>query len=486
MGLLEQMRSSSDSTFMQVVLAMVVVAFILMYARQDGDRVGVTAVVNGERIMDTELIRSYRDQMARMERQRGRTLSDPEQQQLRDQVRQMLIQNEVLRQEAVRLGLEVSDEEVARELLSQFSGEDGKFSQENYERFLKYSHLTEDAFEAQMRKYLLVEKLRNVARLSVTLSAAELEDAYREQETQVSLKMVQVRPASFDFEVTDDVRTQWLAANEAQVKEAYDQDFERLYNHPEQVRYSMIRLAVVPDGPPLSDLVPMLTDVREQIEKGADFAELARTWSEDPTASNGGDVGLRPVKQLSQQDSQAIEGLAQGEMSKVYSTDTDVRLIRLEERVAAYQDDLESVTDEIADRLIKAEKVRELALAFARDELLPAWQTSSEVPESMLAEHDLAATSTGLIATQQKGFSLFGPPQELLDAARETEVGQVLPEVYEGSGIYFVAQLEERSEPDMERFENEKTMIRESALAQERETFLNQWTDNLVSTASVQ
>lgn len=487
MGLLEQMRSSSDSTFMQVVLAMVVVAFVLMYARQDGQRVGEAANVNGVRIMDTELNRSYRSQLSRAEQQRGRTLSDPEQQQLRDQVRQQLIQDEVLRQEAVRLGLEVSDDEVAREMVRQFTGDDGKYSAETYERYLKYSRQTDDAFKAQLRKDLLVRKLRGVALMSVGLSEADLKEAYRERETQVSLKMVQVRPAAFEkeFSVTEQMRADWLAQNASQVQETYDQDFKRLYDHPEQVRISMIRLAVVPEGPPLADLVPMLTEVREKIEKGADFAEMARKWSEDPTAADGGALGLRPVDQLSLQDSDALADLATGEMTKVFSTDTDVRLLRLEERVAAYSDSLEEVRDEIADRLITAEKIRELAYEFASVRLLPAWKERAEVPEELLAAYDMAATSTGLISTQQQGFTLFGPPQELLDASREAEVGQVLDKVFESNGIYFVAQLEERTEPDMEKFDNEKDRIREGALAQERGAFMSAWVDHLVSMASI-
>ena len=119
MGVLEQMRSGSDSTFMQVILAMVVVAFVGMYMNPQGERSGIVATVNGVRIMDTEYSREYRQALARREGQSGRVLSDAEQKQLGEQVRQQLIEKEVVLQEAERLGLEVSDDEVGRMVVNQ-------------------------------------------------------------------------------------------------------------------------------------------------------------------------------------------------------------------------------------------------------------------------------------------------------------------------------------------------------------------------------
>src|SRR5688572_17203432 len=108
MGLLEKMRSSSDSTFIQVVMALIILSFIGFYGQPNGDRSGVIATVNGTRILDTEYHRALREELRMVQR----TLSDAEQKQLGEQVRQQLIERQVLLQEARRLGLEVSDSEV--------------------------------------------------------------------------------------------------------------------------------------------------------------------------------------------------------------------------------------------------------------------------------------------------------------------------------------------------------------------------------------
>jgi peptidyl-prolyl cis-trans isomerase D len=489
MGVLEQMRSGSDSTFMQVILAMVVVAFVGLYARPQGDVSGVVATVDGVRIMDTDYGRAYRNELRRIEATTGRTLSDAEQKQLGERVRQQLIEEEVILQEAQRLGVEVSDTEVARQLLQipTFHDDSGKYNPEMYARFLKRMQFTKADFEERMRKDLLRAKLRQLAFMGASLSEPALREAFVEQETRVDLTMVRIRPGAFekDVVITDEERTQWIADNGPLVQETYDRDFDRLYNHPEQVRMSLIRLAVRSDGPGLADLVPILKGVREQVEGGADFAELAKRWSEDPSAARGGDLGLRPIEQLSLEDDQAIQGLEAGGLTKVYTTDSDVRLVRVDERVSARVDTLQDVTDSIAERLMRAERVPALAASFAEDELLPRWKVSGEVPQDLLDAHSLTATTTGPIPTE-RGGNPFAPPQPILDDARSAEVGSVLPEVYEEGGTLYVAQLTDRTDPDMDVFEDEKQSIREAVLARRRMDFYTAWVADLKSQATIE
>ncbi|HHO54097.1 MAG TPA: hypothetical protein ENK18_25310 [Deltaproteobacteria bacterium] len=490
MGVLEQMRSGSDSTFMQVIFAMVIVAFVGMYMRPQGERSGIVATVNGVRIMDTDYSRAYRIALAREEQRRNQTLSDAEQKQLGERVRQDLIEREVVLQEAERLGLEVGDDEVGRLIVMemvQFRDSDGKFSREIYERWLKRQQYTTADFEERIREDLLQSKLRQLAFIGASMSEPALKEAYVEGQTRVDLKLVEVRSSAFEDAVviSDEERAVWLEQNSELVSEIYERDFDRLYNHPEQLHLRMIRLAVVPGGPKMADLVPKLNQVREELEAGADFAALAQKWSEDPSALQGGDLGLRPAMQLSLQDMEALEGIAVGGLTRVFPTESDVRLLKLEERIEPRVETLEEVRDAIADRMIRAERVPALAASFAEDELLAQWMASGEVPEALLSEHGLFARDTGPIPTQG-GNPLFGAPQPVLDAARTAEVGAVIPEVFEQGGRLFVAQLIAREEPDMAEFEEKRDEIRERVLAQRRFDFYNGWVADLKAQASIE
>lgn len=489
MSVLERMRSGSDSTFMQVVMAMIIVAFVGVYARAPGDRSGVVAVVNGSKILDTDYGRAYRNQLRMAESQSQRTLSDPEQKQLGEQVRQQLIEREVMLQEAVRLGLEVSDSEVARQLIQlQFlRGTDGKFDEDLYMKFLKRQGYTRADFEETIREDLLREKLMQLVYTGASLSEPAIKEAYVESQTRVDLNVVRVRPTSFekDVTITDEERATWLAENSALVQETYDRDLERLYNHPEQVRIRMIRLAKTGNPADDGNLVPRLNKLRDEIAAGGDMAVLAKRWSEDPSAAQGGDLGLRPVAQLSSEEVQAIADLTPGAVSRVLPEDGDVRLIKLEERTVPKVDTLDEVKNSIADSLIRAERIPVLAAQFAEEQLLPKWQETGSPPEDLLAGKGLAARPTGPIATKANG-NPFAPPQALLDAARTSPVGSVLPKVYEEGGVLYVAQLTARTEPDLTKFEEEKGKIREAVLLGRREEFYKSWVADLKSHAAIE
>ncbi len=489
MGVLERFRSGSDSTFMQVVLALIIIAFIGLYVNPQGDRSGVVASVNGEKIMDTTYGRAYRNELRRIELGSGRTLSDAEQREIGESVRQQLIENEVLMQEARRIGLEVSDSEVARQLLDipYLRNEDGRFSQELYQRFLKRQQYTKADFEETLRDDLLRTKLQRLVLLGASMSEPALREAYVDRDTRVDLKVVRIRPADFEDEVavTDEERAAWLKENEAFVAEAYERDFDRLYNHPEQVRLSLIRLAILEGAATMGDLTPRLNAIRAEIEGGAAFDVLARRWSEDPSAVDGGELGLRPVAQLSTEMVDAIKDVPAGGLTRVFTTEGDVRLAKVVERVPPEVDPLDEVRDAIADRLIRAEKVPAMAAAFAGPELLPKWSEGGAVPTDLLEAHGLTARDTGPIPTVG-GMNPFAPPATLLDAARTAPVGAVLPEVFEETGALFVAQLTARTDPDMARYESERETIREEILAERRGRFYEDWVADLKSHAKIE
>ena len=80
-----------------------------------------------------------------------------------------ILRQRVLIQEAERLGLVVSVEEIAREIrqYQAFQTEDGKFSADLYASVLKHSGLSKGLFEEQRREAILLQKLNQLAATSV-------------------------------------------------------------------------------------------------------------------------------------------------------------------------------------------------------------------------------------------------------------------------------------------------------------------------------
>ncbi len=65
----------------------------------------------------------------------------------------------------------------------------------------------------------------------------------------------------------------------------------------------------------------IINDLHAQIENGADFAELAREYSDDTTSANlGGDLGWFPPQKFGPQFETMLEGLEDGELSQPFQT----------------------------------------------------------------------------------------------------------------------------------------------------------------------
>jgi peptidyl-prolyl cis-trans isomerase D len=484
MGILEQMRSGTDSTFMQVVVAAVVVSFIGWYAQPQGDMSRTVAEVNGVKIMDTTYGRAYRNRLRQAEAEAQRTLSDAEQQQLGEMVKAQLVESEVILQEAQKLGLEVSQTEVAMEVLKipVLLDENGLHDKQRYERFLKQQQYTQSAFEDEIRKDLLRQKLRFLAFMGASLSEPAMREAWEEQQTRVDVEYVAVYPTDFadEVEITDEERATFLAENEEQIRSTYDRDFSRLYNHPETVTLSMIRLGVVDGGPDRADLLSQINQLRDELEAGADFAELAARWSEDPSALRGGALDPRAVTQLNQEVVDALEGLSEGALTKAIPSDADVRLYRLEKRVEPYVESFDDVKNAIADQMLIAERAPALAARFADEELLPKWTEAGEAPRELIVGKGLRVRETGLVPLQGRTL-----PPAMLESARTIEPGSVMPQVFEQSGILYVGQLTERTEPDPAEFEEAREQLAEPMLGQRRVEFYQNWVADVTSRANV-
>lgn len=485
MGVLESLRSSSDNTGMQVILVMVVIAFIGVTAIQPGERSRVVAEVNGTRIMDTQFDPAFRDAQRQEEQRLQKTLNEDERNELVGRVEQQLIERELLLQEAENLGVHVSDAEVGKMIARSFR-RNGSFSESDYERYIKFNGTTKEKFQEKLREDLTAQKVLELASLGITLNDRSLRDEFVKAETKVELELVEIQPTRMQqsIEVSEADVTAWLGEsdNASLVKSAYDEDFDRLYNRPEKVRFRMIRLAVEADGPNRSDLVAILNEVRKEAEGGADFAELAKTWSEDPSALQGGDTGMREVKLLAAQDAVAIDGLKVGELTKVYPTETDLRLLKIEERIDAEVDELEAVQSQIAERIIREERANDQANE-ARRGLLAKWGESGELPADLIEKYGLTSRTTGLIPTFRQG--LVGPPQAILDWSRTADVGGVRPNAFEERGTWTLAKLVSREEPDLTEFEENKDRLREQLLLQRRQAFVGQYVKGLRDNATI-
>jgi len=93
--------------------------------------------------------------------------------------------------------------------------------------------------------------------------------------------------------------------------------------------------------------------VLSELKQGEPFDKLARIYSDSPLASEGGDLGLFEVKDLSPQLQEAIKALKEGEYTPVLDTDQGYQILYVQEIQKFPGKTLEESTPEISQKLYK-------------------------------------------------------------------------------------------------------------------------------------
>lgn len=196
--MMRALRKSFKTIFLPVMW-LVIITFIgtLFYwgmgSRADTVNPGVIATVGETRILRGEYAEAYKRQEEALRRLYGDKADSRffEAIQLRQQVLEDLINRVLILQEAERVGVRVTEEELIGEIkaIPTFAME-GKFSRERYLELLRVNGLTPDTFEGQVRKDLLRRKMLGLIRGTAKVSEAEARAAFRAAKEQVVVEYV--------------------------------------------------------------------------------------------------------------------------------------------------------------------------------------------------------------------------------------------------------------------------------------------------------
>jgi len=164
--------------------------------------------------------------------------------------------------------------------------------------------------------------------------------------------------------VREDIQKQQLVTREIrgkvsvspeEVQRYYDAHLSE-YSTPSRLQVAHILLHLEADAPP--DRVAAITakaqDVYQRIKKGADFAEMAKEYSEDPTGQSGGDLGWFKQGEMLDEMEKAAAKLKVGEVSEPVRTKVGLHIMKLEAREDASHQKLDGLADQIKQQLYNA------------------------------------------------------------------------------------------------------------------------------------
>jgi peptidyl-prolyl cis-trans isomerase SurA len=238
-------------------------------SRSSGATVDVMAKVNSTKIMRSDVERFYKDQLASAQQQP----SEEQAAALRLNVLRELIDNEIIRQRAERLGLVASDDEVQTKL----NEVKAPYTQEEFDRKLKEQGRTLNELKEDIRRGLTAEKVLN-------------------------------KEVTSKIEVKDSDITAYYNAHKADfnsVEPTYHIAQIVVTTQPGQVRNRRNSKAQND-----IDAKRKIQMIENRLDSGDDFATVAMDWSEDSeTAATGGDLGMTPESGLKQTDAATREAV---------------------------------------------------------------------------------------------------------------------------------------------------------------------------------
>ena len=486
MSILEKMRTSTDSTFMQVVLGIICVAMFFWYSPTQGDQSRTVATVNGVQIRDTVYFPKYREAYARAQ-QRGMKAGDEDA--LATEVKTEMAREEVLRQIAVSRGLTASDGDIRTVIRNDFrffNPETNEYDESIYKEYRQSRSVQE--LERGFETSALINKLRWSIVLGVDLPKDRVKKQYIDFATQADIQYVRVDPNVIreTIEVSEGDVSSWVALNDPKIQDRYDKDFKRFYDFPERLVLDIIRLDKSDDGPTEDQLLEQLKAVRTLAVDGTSMEQLARKWSEDESAINGGRLPERRLPTLTQAERDALASLKAGDISEVITTDRSIFFYRLESRTEAETISKEAAQSDIALNLIREERASEATDALAQ-QIMDAWKESGEARDAVIADNGLQIDQTGLV--NQRNPKIGGPPEEMVLAALDSENDAVLSKVYVseqgGRSVRFVGQVSEVKLADMEYYSQNEAGLYERSLIELRRSMWMMWVDEQVASADV-
>lgn len=223
--MLQIFRDKSQSTFIQTVVMVIALVFVFwgVGANMMNQR-KAAIVVNDEEISYQDYQRTYDRLLSSYRQQFGGSIPEELLQSLglSEQAQNQLIQQVLLRQGSVAMGLLVSAPEIQKNIQEtpQFQ-DNGAFSMEKYKALLASNHFTPHKYENSKRTDMLSTKgVRAIRNFATTITDAEINDLYQLSKEKVTLQFAKIVPSNFidKVKVKEDTLATWFEQNKNNYK----------------------------------------------------------------------------------------------------------------------------------------------------------------------------------------------------------------------------------------------------------------------------
>jgi peptidyl-prolyl cis-trans isomerase D len=319
------------------------------------------------------------------------------------QILDNLVLRHVVTEEAKRLGLDVTPTEIEQKILENpvFRENSVFIGRARYEAILAQNNLSVEDFESSVANEILVDKLRSFVTASVNVSDKDVEEEYKRRNEKAKIDYFVIDATKLENKVTvseQDERDYYeknktkytvpekrkakyvfleslklrseVKVTDDELRQYYDQHKDE-YTLPERVKAQHILFKTQGKSPEeIEKIKEKARGVLDRAKKGEDFGSLAKQFSEDSTASSGGDLGDFGRGQMVPEFEKTAFSLGVGAISDLVQTQFGIHIIKVngkqERRERPFEEMKEAIRPIVETRRAE-QRASELAQQIAVD-----------------------------------------------------------------------------------------------------------------------
>ncbi|MBF0142762.1 MAG: SurA N-terminal domain-containing protein [Magnetococcales bacterium] len=491
--MLNAMRRGANTWVIKLLLVMLALSFGIWgvgdYVNSRGQK--AVAVVDGEGIGPGEFAKAYEDQLNALRKRVGEAFDKKkfeETFQLRQQTLSRLIDQRLILAAATSLGLTVSPDFLRRRIAANpLFQEGGGFSMGRYDLVMRNSGLTPREFEGEIVKEILVGQLQNsLMDATAPLPTLLLQDTFQMENERRVIEALLLKPLDLEPEIQpdDEALTAFLTENReryrtpARLKLRYlvlstdavrdsvtasPEDMEAFYQehldewHRQEVRRARhILIPIAPGEGGEEAALKKIQGLAARIGAGESFEEVARSESQDVTASQGGDLGEVTPGLMTKSFDEALFSLPQGKVSDPVKTTFGYHLIRVDSVTPGREKPLAEVESEVKERVLRQKAVDQV---YARSETLEEQLYVSGDLKALAQENNLTFREIDFQSGQDPARQGVEADPKFMETAFATPKGEISALVELADGQFFALEVVDRTEPEFQSLDQAREAL---------------------------
>lgn len=466
-----------------IIIATFVIAIFTIWGGAgrlgEGDGTGALVTIGREKISADAYLQTLRQRLEAMKKQYNQLDRNLIQQlNVPQQVLQQLVEQRLLLQIAKDMHLQASPNEVRDRIVSYpVFQKDGQFiGFKDYKQILDYNRIKLADFEDSLKDEIVIGKVMQILTAGVTASGEEVWADYKKrnesarieylvaekdkmetpekpdaasiqaqfEKNKAQYKIPEKRTADFVFFKTEDLKKE-VKTTDADVEKYYRDNISQ-FRDAEKIRVSRVFLPFA--GKDKAQVAAQAADVAGKAAAGEDFAGLARKYSGDDKAKDGGDWGLTAWASLDAKETEEIRKLEAGKTSGVIETSDGASILKVTEKTPEATRPLTEVAATVKG-ILEEQKARELAADKAvRIEKAARKGKSLDVAAQ---KEGLKIRSTGALKQGDplEDFDPSGSFSQALFGLKEKEISTPVY-TYTGIGLAQLRKIEPEREAKLE------------------------------------